>query len=170
LVVGLGPLGGAVAQLLTGLGSTVSGAEPNPARLAHALGRGWVASAAEPALDGGYPVVVETTGSAAGRDRAVRAAATGGTVVLVGLGAATAELPVDVTNRRELTQRGSHFWGLSTLDDIVGLYARAGARPADLVTTEYSLTDLAVACGDAATVAGKVVVRPVAAADTVGAP
>lgn len=157
LVVGLGPLGSAVAQLLTGIGMVVHAAEPNKARMAHAREQGWVAG---PSVNVDFPVVVETSGSQAGRSAAVGSAGIDATVVFVGLGAAATEVAIDATIRRELTLRGSHFWTLGAFDDIVALYRRAGVRPGSLVTRSYPLDEAATACRDAVTAVGKLVLRP----------
>jgi L-iditol 2-dehydrogenase len=157
LVVGLGPLGSAVAQLLTGIGMVVHAAEPNKARLTHAREQGWIAG---PGAGADFPVVVETSGSQAGRSAAVGCAGTDATVVFVGLGAAASDLAVDATIRRELTLRGSHFWTLGAFDDIVALYRRAGVRPGSLVTRTYPLDEAATACRDAVAAVGKLVLRP----------
>jgi alcohol dehydrogenase, propanol-preferring len=157
LVVGLGPLGSAVAQLLTGIGMVVHAAEPNKARMTHAREQGWVAG---PSVNVDFPVVVETSGSQAGRSAAVGSAGIDATVVFVGLGAPATEIAIDATIRRELTLRGSHFWTLGAFDDIVALYRRAGVRPGSLVTRTYPLDEAATACRDAVTAVGKLVLRP----------
>jgi threonine dehydrogenase-like Zn-dependent dehydrogenase len=157
LLLGAGPLGCAVAQLLAGLGATVHAVDPNPARLDFAIEQGWVAAAAG---DGGFPVVIETSGSEAGRAHAVRAAASGATVVFVGLGAAETGLNIDTVIRRELKLTGSHFWTLGAFASITELYRQAGARPRDLVTGRYSLGDIELACHDAVTATGKLVLCP----------
>jgi D-arabinose 1-dehydrogenase-like Zn-dependent alcohol dehydrogenase len=154
LVVGLGPLGSAVAQLLTGIGMIVHAAEPNKARLAHAREQGWIVG---PAVGTDFPVVVETSGSQAGRSAAVGSAGADATVVFVGLGAAAVDLAIDATIRRQLTLRGSHFWTLGAFDDIVALYRRAGVRPRSLVTRTYPFDEAANACRDALTAPGKFV-------------
>jgi L-iditol 2-dehydrogenase len=157
LVVGLGPLGSAVAQLLTGIGMIVHAAEPNKARLAHAREQGWIAGPAVGVAADDFPVVVETSGSQAGRSAAVGSAGADATVVFVGLGAAAVDLAIDATIRRQLTLRGSHFWPLGAFDEIVALYRRAGVRPGSLVTRTYPLDDAATACRDAVTAVGKIV-------------
>ncbi len=154
LVFGAGPLGCAVAQLLTGLGATVHAADPNAGRVAFARERGWVAGVAGQDT---YPLVVETSGSQPGRAAAVTRAASGGRVVFAGLGATESTVDIDATIRRELTLTGSHFWRLNDFGRITELYRAANAKPADLVTGRYSLANAQQACHDAATATGKLV-------------
>jgi D-arabinose 1-dehydrogenase-like Zn-dependent alcohol dehydrogenase len=162
LVVGAGPLGCAVAQLLHGCGVAVDAMDLNARRLAFGADRGWL-TAIEAADDGAYPLVVETSGSGGGRQSAVLAAAHAATVVLVGLGASDQALPVEAVIRRELRLVGAHFWTLGALPEIVELYRRGGSRPAAVVGGEYSLAELPEACAAAPQAPGKLIVRTAAA-------
>jgi propanol-preferring alcohol dehydrogenase len=157
LLIGAGPLGAAVAQLLTGLGARVHALDPNAGRIAFAQEKGWLAG--PPGQRGGFPLVIETSGSEAGRAKAVESAASGAKVVFVGLGTAHTTLDIDATIRRELVLTGSHFWTLGAFPDITGLYQRAGAKPSDLVTGHYDLADVGAACEAAVTATGKLVLR-----------
>ena len=158
LVVGAGPLGCAVAQLLHGCGVGVDATDLNAWRLAFGADRGWF-NAIEAADDGAYSLVVETSGSGGGRQGAVRAGAHGATVVFVGLGASEQSLPVEAVIRRELRLIGTHFWTMGALPEIVELYRRGGSRPSAVVSGEYSLAELPEACAAAPHVPGKLIVR-----------
>lgn len=158
LVIGAGPLGCAVAQLLHGSGVAVDATDLNAARLAFGASQNWF-TAIDTMTDGAYPLVVETSGSGGGRDAAVRAAAFGATVVFVGLGAGEQALPVELVIRRELRLVGTHFWTRGALADIVELYRRSGSRPGAVVTGEYPLAELPAACAAAPHAPGKLIVR-----------
>jgi alcohol dehydrogenase len=158
MVVGAGPLGCAVAQLLHGCGVAVHAVDLNKQRLAFGAERGWF-TAVDVVDAAAYPLVVETSGSDAGRRDAMRAAAYGATVVLVGLGASEQALPVESLIRRELRLVGTHFWTVGELPEIVELYRRGGSRPAAVVSEQYSLAQLPQACAAATHAPGKLIVR-----------
>ena len=163
LVVGLGPLGLASAQILSGLGVEVSAIEPLAARREFALARG-IVDTVERGEDGpfrgSWPVVVETSGSDGGRRAAIEAAGRGGRVALVGMGSADVELSAQRVIFSELLVSGSNIWPISAFPELIELYRRAQVRPGELVSRAYSLADAAEAMRAARAAPGKLVVRP----------
>jgi (R,R)-butanediol dehydrogenase/meso-butanediol dehydrogenase/diacetyl reductase len=123
-VLGAGTIGLAVLQVAKQLGAAeVVVADPTPHRrtVAAALGSGVVASASE--LEAAYDVVVDCTGRTEAVGAGLAALRRGGTLVVVGIPPATAELDVRRIVLEELTVTGSigHVWDedFATAVDLV---------------------------------------------------
>lgn len=161
LVVGLGPLGAASAQLLSGLGCEVVAVDPIAGRRAFALQKG-IVSEAHGSWRGDpiFSAVIETSGVTPARESAVMAAANGGTIVLVGMGEDDSTLPVKHAILAELRMIGSNIWPISSYREILDLYRRADARPSEVVSSEFPLSEGVQAFERARTSPGKLLISP----------
>jgi L-iditol 2-dehydrogenase len=107
-VVGPGPVGLLAAQLARALGGDVHvrGAARDALRLEKARELGFEtsrAAATENSSLGGFGVVIECSGSAAGIALALETAARRGRIVQVGIAGRPVEIPLDLVCYRELT-------------------------------------------------------------------
>lgn len=178
-VVGDGPVGLLmllVAQALGAKAVVIAGADASRLALARrlgaaaaidvgGLGAGDVAAAIAAACAGGRPpdVVLEASGSAAGVEVAVEAAAPGATVVLAGLCGAGARRPVLDSDRvvvSDLTLRGA-LGSPGRWAEAVALIESGRVDAAALVSHELPLAEYARAFGLVRSRAGvKVLLRP----------
>lgn len=153
LVVGAGSQGLFVCQSLLAMGAHPFVVEPHPGRLALAEHLG-----AKPAdLEAGrFPVVFETSGAPAAWETALRAVATTGTVVLIGMGAEPVRLSTFEVVRRQLTLTGAliydhpHDFG-ATLAAV----ADGDIVPERVVHDGFPPEEAATAFAQARTVPGK---------------
>jgi threonine dehydrogenase-like Zn-dependent dehydrogenase len=104
LVVGAGSQGGLLCLALTARGVTPHVLEPNDGRLQLAVSLG--AKAAGPD-DTGFQTIFETSGAEPALDEAIRRAAPGADVVLIGLGSQATRVDTPTVVRRQLVLRGS---------------------------------------------------------------
>jgi alcohol dehydrogenase/L-iditol 2-dehydrogenase len=151
LVIGVGSQGALLCLALAGQGVTPHVLEPHAGRLALAVELG-----ARPAgHDDGYDLVFETSGSAAAFAEAVRRAAPGGTIVLIGMGSEPTPLTTQTLVTRQLTVRGSLIYDHPG-DFAATLRSRAApARPGRVLRACYPLADAALAFEAAREVPGK---------------
>jgi alcohol dehydrogenase/L-iditol 2-dehydrogenase len=104
LVVGAGSQGGLLCLALTARGVTPHVLEPNDGRLQLAVSLG--AKAAGPD-DAGFQTIFETSGAEPALGEAIRRAAPGADVVLIGLGGQATRVDTRAVVRRQLVLRGS---------------------------------------------------------------
>jgi threonine dehydrogenase-like Zn-dependent dehydrogenase len=147
LVTGLGPVGLAAGLLARALGSAlVVGTDPNADRrkLAESMSAVDHATPGDDVRDhlgDGADVVVECSGSGAGRVTAVRHTARWGRCVLVGEGPAlTLDASHDVIHR-QLTLIGSWVSSTVRMGELLVLLDRWGLHPERIVTDRFSLED-----------------------------
>lgn len=142
LVIGLGPVGLAVAMLARALGARrVVGLDLVPERqeLAQSLGLLTALASAEPA-DDLFTVVMECSGSAPGRAAALERADTWGRVVFVGEGPHMGQ--IDVSKQlihKQIQLHGSWVTSLPHMAELVELLAAWELRPSAIVTHTFSL-------------------------------
>lgn len=153
LVIGAGSQGALLCVALVALGITPSVIEPHAGRrqLAAELG-------ALPAGPGeaGFGVVFETSGTAAALADAVERAATGGTVVLIGLSSELAPLATETVVRRQLRIQGSLTYDHP--DDFAAVL-KLGLHPGRVLRACYPLTEAEQAFRAAREVPGKTWIR-----------
>jgi threonine dehydrogenase-like Zn-dependent dehydrogenase len=104
LVVGAGSQGGLLCLALAARGVTPHVLEPNDGRLQLAVSLG--AKAAGPD-DANFQTIFETSGAEAALGEAIRRAAPGADVVLIGLGGPATRVDTEMLVRRQLVLRGS---------------------------------------------------------------
>lgn len=146
LVVGLGPVGLAVAMLAKAMGAhRVVGLDIVPERqqLAQSLGLlDALADQSGDASDEAFSVVIECSGSGPGRVAAVERSETWGRVVFVGEGPNLA--PVDVSTQvihKQLTIHGSWVTSLPNMADLVERLEEWGLKPSSIVTHTFGLDE-----------------------------
>jgi alcohol dehydrogenase/L-iditol 2-dehydrogenase len=155
LVIGVGSQGALLCLALADQGIAPHVLEPHPGRLALAAELG-----AHPAGDEkGFDLIFETSGSAAAFAEAVRRAAPGGTIVLIGMGTEPTPLSTQTLVTRQLTVRGSLIYDHPG-DFAATLRPRASpARPGRVLRACYPLADAALAFEAAREVPGKTWIR-----------
>ncbi|HYO38762.1 MAG TPA: NAD(P)-dependent alcohol dehydrogenase [Nocardioidaceae bacterium] len=147
LVTGAGPVGLVAAQAALALGAaSVTVTDVNPHRLALARDLGVseaLDASAGPVSDTGreVDVLLECSGHPAATADAIRAVAPAGTVVLVGMGADEAVLPVSRIQERELTLTGT-FRYAHTWPAAIALAASGRVQLDRLVTGHYGLDEV----------------------------
>ncbi|CAI6086742.1 zinc-dependent alcohol dehydrogenase [Cohnella sp. JJ-181] len=118
LIYGAGPIGllCASAALQMGAGSVVV-LDLQPARLAHATRLGAVGLSPRQIEDrrddlfpDGIPVIIDCVGIQATREQAMNLVDPGGSVIMVGLGHGTSELPMNHLVRQEISLIGSYTY------------------------------------------------------------
>jgi len=90
--------------------------------------------------DGGADIVIETSGSAAGRALALAAAAIGGRVVLVGF--ADSDNRIDVERdiiQKQLDVRGAWMFPITALQTMLRSVARDGADITSLIPHRFGI-------------------------------
>lgn len=151
-VVGLGPVGVAAAYFAARGGAVVVGMDTVDERRTFAIERG-VEHTANPVTGdalgevmdvtgGGADVVIETSGSAAGRSLALDAAGVDGRVVLVGF--ADTETTLDVQRQiiqKQVDVRGAWMFPITTLQSMLDSVAREGATIEPLIPSRYPLEE-----------------------------
>lgn len=135
-VVGAGTIGLLLIQLLAGTGArSITAVDPSPTRraLAATLGADVVTEPAEHI--GCVDVVFECAGTPAAVDLAFQTLGRGGTLVLVGTGQSTHEIPLRGVILREQRILGSaaHVWDVDVAA-AVALLARAAVDPRPLLS------------------------------------
>lgn len=144
LVIGLGPVGLAVAMLARAMGAgRVVGLDLVPERQELAMSLGLVSALAEASVDPvdeHFPVVIECSGSAPGRAAALERADTWGRVVFVGEGPHMGQF--DVSKQlihKQIQLHGSWVTSLPHMAELVELLAQWKLRPRSIVTHTFSL-------------------------------
>ena len=158
-VVGLGPVGLAAGYFAAKAGAVVVGYDTNHDRNAFALGLGF-AVAVDPRDDGGAQladvtrgrgadVVIEATGSTAGRETALESVAIGGRVVCVGF---TDEVSAVHLQRgilqKQADLRGAWMFPIYELERMMQNVAIQGTSIQPLIASSYSLSEGQVAWDD----------------------
>ena len=136
LVIGGGTIGALTAHAASRAGARVTAVDPVPLRREVVARHG-----AEEVLDdvaelpdGAFDVVVDAVGIEATVQAAVRASRRGGTVTIVGLGAAEGVLPIAALVREGLTLRGHYAYTRADFEQAVEVLAD-DPPPLDWVTT-----------------------------------
>lgn len=129
LVLGGGAIGALAAWLLKRAGARVSVAERNPLRRAW-LGKLTFIERVLEAPEGTYEAVLDCVGSEQTLSLAVNAAEPGGTVVLVGLEATQAPLPLQRVVLQEIALKGAYVF---THDDFARAVELVAHLPNELV-------------------------------------
>ncbi|MCS7057586.1 MAG: alcohol dehydrogenase catalytic domain-containing protein [Meiothermus sp.] len=123
LVLGGGAIGTLAAWLLQRGGARVWVAEHNPLRRAWLEGLGFVQGVLE-APEGSFEVVLDCVGGAQTVEAAVNAVEPGGLVVLVGLEATAASLPLQRLVLQEIGLKGAYVFTHDDFSRAVGLVAQ----------------------------------------------
>jgi 2-desacetyl-2-hydroxyethyl bacteriochlorophyllide A dehydrogenase len=156
LVVGDGTIA-LLSALLAGLWSpaelAVAGRRPEQAELAAAAG---ATSFTTDEPGGGYDLVVEAAGTVEAAATGVRAAARGGTVLLLGLPptGTSLELPADLLVNNDLTLAASFGYTTAAWARVVELLNGGRYRPAAIVTHRFPLARYADAFAELAAPSG----------------
>jgi threonine dehydrogenase-like Zn-dependent dehydrogenase len=154
LVLGLGTIGLQVAQVLRARGvERVIGADLSPLRRAVAseLGVTVVSGAdlsrevVEVAGDREVDVVFEATGAPALVQGAIELVRAGGTVVVIALYGARAEIDPTLMVQKELTVRGSAIYMPAEFHEAISLLASGRVRSQPLITQRHGLEALGAA-------------------------
>lgn len=147
LITGAGPIGVLVAQVARAFGAREAVvSDPVPFRREFAVAHG-ASRALDPAitdfseLSEHFDIYIDASGSARAVQSAIVAVRRGGTVVLVGMGAETIELPVAVIQHRELTLTGT-FRYVNTWPLAIDLIARGVVEVEPLVTGRFGLGEV----------------------------
>lgn len=146
LVSGAGPIGHLIAQLAHRRGAaSVSLVDPNGDRLSYARDpvrvatpESWVAGS--PRID----VAFECSGSNTGLAAALSSLRPEGSLVIVGVGPRTIELPMDAIQEGELTITGSHRYR-HTWPEAIQMAARADVDLDALISHHFPLDEAATA-------------------------
>lgn len=145
LVVGDGTVALLAAQLVrmwSPARVTISGRRAEQRGLAAAVGTDefLVDDAVEPMA---YDVVVEAAGSPAAVEAAIRAAARGAQVLLLGIAGhgVTANLPIDDLVNYDIAVRGSFSYTAEAWAETVRLLNAGSFRPAALITHRFAVAD-----------------------------
>ena len=146
LVSGAGPIGLLVARLAHRRGAAaVWLVDPNADRLAYAdepihvaSTDGWAARASR------VDVALECSGSSAGLTAALSSLRHEGSLVIVGVGPRTWELPLDAIQERELTITGSHRYR-HTWPEAIQMVAQGEVDLDGLITHSFPLDEAAAA-------------------------
>lgn len=146
LVLGAGPIGNLVAQvLLTSPAASVTVVDLNAARLSLLPTDERLRSSADPRFeDESFDVVVECTGAPAALAGAMGAMRGGGRVVLVGVGPQRLELLTADLQEREISVLGCHRYR-DTWPTAIDLVTRGQVRLDELVTHTFPLAEAASA-------------------------
>ena len=146
LVIGAGPIGALTIGVAKRAGAaqiTAVDLHDRPLELARTLGADQVlrAQEAEAIAAVQADVVLETSGSAPGLGSAVRGAARGGIVVLVGLlPPGDQPVPVSLAVARELELRGSFRFN-DEIDDVIIALADGSLAVEPVISHEFAATD-----------------------------
>lgn len=149
LVVGAGSQGALVCLALVTQGITPYVVEPQDGRRRLAMKLGARAAATR---DDGFQTVFETSGAAPALTGAISRAATGGTVVLIGLGD-NARLDTSLVVRKQLTLRGSMIYDHPA--DFADTLKSPVLAPGRVLRARYPLTEAEAAMRAAREAPGK---------------
>lgn len=146
LVVGLGPVGLAVAMLARAMGAwRIVGLDVSQERQELAQSLGLLSAPAGDTDERGvetFPVVIECSGSAGGRATAVERAQNWGRVVFVGEGAHLGQFDVSKqVIHKQLTIHGSWVTSLPNMAELVERLAQWGLKPSAIVTHTFGLEE-----------------------------
>lgn len=150
VVLGLGPIGVQIAQVLRARGVDVIGVDRSPLRrdVAESLGASVLddvtRAAAEPEVD----VVFEVTGVPALLSAAAELVRPRGELVIVALYEQLAELDATLVVHKELGLRGSAMVRPEDFADALDLLATGAVRAEPLITQRYPLEELEQAFAD----------------------
>lgn len=151
LIVGAGSQGLLLLIVLRALGAQAAVVEPHDGRLAIARGLG-----AQPASDGPYELVFETSGSVGGTQQALRSLGTGGTVVLIGIPHDDVPLSTASIVRGHATVMGSIIYDHPRdFSDTLGFISANSLAPSSVIRRTFSFSDSPAALSSAVSVAGK---------------
>ena len=159
LVVGVGSQGLLMSLSLVTRGTTVFAHDVNPRRMALAttLGAHALSSDDAPAR---VDLAVDTVGTPASAEVALRHVATGGTVLVVGLEATPLELSAQTLVRRQLVIRGSLTYDHPGDFQSTVARVRAGlVSPGRVITDEYPLAEAQRAFETSGSAGGKTWIR-----------
>lgn len=155
VVLGGGPIGQACMLAAKAKGARVLVSEPVAARRDRVtdLGADAVADPAAGALvaqalafaDGAVPVVLDTTGRPAALEEAVDMVASAGRVVVVGISADAASLPLGSFTEKEFDLLGSSCHDLADLEAAIDVVRGAAGVLGPVLGPEYALEDAAEA-------------------------
>jgi threonine dehydrogenase-like Zn-dependent dehydrogenase len=154
LVVGAGSQGGLLCLALVARGVTPRVLEPNDGRLQLAVSLG--AKAAGPD-DAGFQTIFETSGAEAALGEAIRRAAPGANVVLIGLGGQATRVDTRMLVRSQLVLRGSLIYDHP--GDFRATLAAAIPAPERILQAGYPLEQAPEAFQAAREVPGKTWIR-----------
>jgi len=148
LITGAGPIGIVLAQLARAYGATdIVVSDPDEARREQARQFGATAVAdpiAEPIGELGVDAFIDASGAPAAGVDGIRAVRPAGTVVLVGLGAESMELPTQVIQNRELVLTGV-FRYANTWPTAIALVESGRVNLDAMVTAHFPLEKAAEA-------------------------
>ncbi|AXK32486.1 L-iditol 2-dehydrogenase [Streptomyces armeniacus] len=155
LVVGAGSQGLLVCQTLLAAGARAYVTDPHEGRLALAESIG--AEPVDPARARGYATVFDTVGLPEAWETSQRAVATGGTVVMIGMGARPVPLSTMALARRQLVVRGSLIYDHpgDFAATLAALAADGGLAPGRVLHAETPPERAADAFAQARTAPGK---------------
>jgi L-iditol 2-dehydrogenase len=147
LVAGAGPIGIVVVQLARAYGATdIAVSDPDESRRKKAMTSGATA-ALDPAVDepgSGFDAFIDASGAPAAVTTGVRALRPAGTVVLVGSGAESMELPTQLIQNRELVLTGV-FRYANTWPEAIALVESGRVDLDAMVTARFPLEKAAEA-------------------------
>ena len=150
LVIGAGSQGGLLCLALAARGVTPHVLEPNDGRLQLAVSLG--AKAADPS-DAAFDTVFETSGAEAALGQAIRRAAPGATLMLIGLGGQATRVDTPALVRRQLTLRGSLIYDHP--GDFRATLSAAVPAPERILRAAYPLDQAPAAFRAALEIPGK---------------
>jgi alcohol dehydrogenase/L-iditol 2-dehydrogenase len=159
LVIGVGSQGLLMALSLVTRGATVLAHDVNPRRLAFAESLGARSLSPDDAA-ASVDLVVDTVGTPASVDVALRHVAIGGTLLVLGLDATPFEISAQTLVRRQLVIRGSLTYNHP--DDFRTTVARVQAgtvAPGRVITDEFPLAEAQRAFEGSGSAAGKTWIR-----------
>jgi len=159
LVIGVGSQGLLMTLSLVDRGAIVHAQDVNPGRLAFATTLGAHALPSDGDA-GSVDLVVDTVGTPASVDIALRHVAVGGTVLVLGLDATPFELTAQTVVRRQLVIRGSLTYDHPGDFRATVAHVRSGAvSPGRVITDEYPLADAQQAFEASGSARGKTWIR-----------
>ena len=158
LVVGVGAQGLLMSVALLERGVTVHGYDLNPDRIAFAGGLG-----VQPAsVDEGSPrfdLVIDTVGSPASAEVAIRGLQVGGTLVVLGLDNRPLQLTAQALVRRQIVVRGSLTYDHPADFEATVALIDGGFTPGRAVSDEYELPEAQLAFERSGSAIGKTWIR-----------
>ena len=154
LVVGTGSQGTLLCVALAAYGITPSVLEPHDGRRELAVSLG---ATAAPPDETGFEVVFETSGAEPALAEAIRRAAPGGTVVLIGLGSEATRVDTGLVVRRQLVLQGSLIYDHP--GDFAATIESAIRSPGRVLRASYPLDQVSEAFRAAREVPGKTWIR-----------
>lgn len=150
VIIGLGPVGTAAAFFATKAGARVVGVDPLAERREYAQQLG-VQILLDPAIaverlsdltgGDGADLVIEASGTPAGRSSTIDLASIGGRIVFVGLGNRPVNFDIDMVIQKQLTCMGSWVFGTPDLQQMIDSAVDLNISVEDMVTHRYSLDE-----------------------------